>query len=267
MTMSGEKMSKSLGNGLLVSQLIKQWRPVELRYYLGHPALPVDDRLLRGGAQRCRARVPPHRDVRDPRPLRHWATPPDLAMLPKEFVDAMNDDFGVPAAVAVIHSSVRAGNRAIEDKNLVALDTALGEVLAMTTVLGLNPLGLGAGRIARAHRSRGCPRRERDRRNVKKPVRAKTSKRPTSFVTCWSEPVLKSRTTATGARWIAQQRWFVMPGNSSRKGAVRTTKKGPQKGSGGKPKSSLQGRGPTPPASERKGHPARPPSCLRCSPR
>lgn len=47
-----------------------------------------------------------------------------------------------------------------------------------------------------------------------------------------------------------------MPGNSSRKGAVRTSKKGALKGSGGKPKRSLEGRGPTPRAEQRKGHPA-----------
>ena len=34
-TTSGEKMSKSLGNSLLVSEVVKRVRPVELRYYLG----------------------------------------------------------------------------------------------------------------------------------------------------------------------------------------------------------------------------------------
>ena len=34
-TTSGEKMSKSLGNSLLVSEVVQRVRPVELRYYLG----------------------------------------------------------------------------------------------------------------------------------------------------------------------------------------------------------------------------------------
>src|SRR5581483_6159402 len=34
-TMAGEKMSKSLGNTLQVREIVKQWRPVEVRYYLG----------------------------------------------------------------------------------------------------------------------------------------------------------------------------------------------------------------------------------------
>jgi 23S rRNA (guanosine2251-2'-O)-methyltransferase len=45
-------------------------------------------------------------------------------------------------------------------------------------------------------------------------------------------------------------------GNSKRQGAVRKSKKGAQVGSGGQVKRALKGRGPTPPAEERKGHPA-----------
>jgi 23S rRNA (guanosine2251-2'-O)-methyltransferase len=47
-----------------------------------------------------------------------------------------------------------------------------------------------------------------------------------------------------------------MPGNSQRKGAIRQSKKGPQVGSGGQIKRGLKGKGPTPPAEARKGHPA-----------
>ena len=35
LNLSGEKMSKSLGNVLGVAELVERWRPVELRYYLG----------------------------------------------------------------------------------------------------------------------------------------------------------------------------------------------------------------------------------------
>ena len=48
-----------------------------------------------------------------------------------------------------------------------------------------------------------------------------------------------------------------MAGNSQRKGAVRkSAKKGPQVGSGGQRRRGLEGRGPTPKATERTGHPA-----------
>ncbi len=48
----------------------------------------------------------------------------------------------------------------------------------------------------------------------------------------------------------------VMAGNSRRQGAVRKQKKGPQTGSGGQRRKSLEGKGPTPRAEERTGHPA-----------
>ncbi|HZC69995.1 MAG TPA: 23S rRNA (guanosine(2251)-2'-O)-methyltransferase RlmB [Jatrophihabitans sp.] len=47
-----------------------------------------------------------------------------------------------------------------------------------------------------------------------------------------------------------------MAGNSRRQGAIRKSKKGPQVGSGGQRKRALRGKGPTPPAEARKGHPA-----------
>ncbi|WP_375480693.1 23S rRNA (guanosine(2251)-2'-O)-methyltransferase RlmB [uncultured Jatrophihabitans sp.] len=47
-----------------------------------------------------------------------------------------------------------------------------------------------------------------------------------------------------------------MAGNSQRHGAIRKSKKGAQVGSGGQRRRGLQGKGPTPPAEERKGHPA-----------
>ena len=47
-----------------------------------------------------------------------------------------------------------------------------------------------------------------------------------------------------------------MAGNSARRGAVRKGKKGPSAGSGGQPRRALTGKGPTPRAQERKGHPA-----------
>ncbi len=47
-----------------------------------------------------------------------------------------------------------------------------------------------------------------------------------------------------------------MAGNSQRKGAVRKSKKGPTVGSGGQRRQGLEGRGPTPKATDRPGHAA-----------
>ena len=47
-----------------------------------------------------------------------------------------------------------------------------------------------------------------------------------------------------------------MAGNSQRQGAIRKSKKGAQTGTGGHIQRGIKGKGPTPPAEARKGHPA-----------
>ena len=47
-----------------------------------------------------------------------------------------------------------------------------------------------------------------------------------------------------------------MAGNSSRKGAIRQSKKGPSAGTGGNNKRRLEGKGPTPKAEDRPYHAA-----------
>ena len=52
----------------------------------------------------------------------------------------MDEDLAMPAALAALHDSVRAGNSAIDAGDDSALAAALSAVLAMTSVLGINPL-------------------------------------------------------------------------------------------------------------------------------
>ncbi len=50
-TTAGEKMSKSLGNSLLVREVVKRVRPIELRYYLASAHYRVVHRVLVRGAR------------------------------------------------------------------------------------------------------------------------------------------------------------------------------------------------------------------------
>ncbi len=52
---------------------------------------------------------------------------------------ALDDDLGVPAALGVLHETVRAGNIALADGAKETVREALGQVRAMTQVLGLDP--------------------------------------------------------------------------------------------------------------------------------
>jgi cysteinyl-tRNA synthetase len=51
----------------------------------------------------------------------------------------MDDDLGVPAALGVLHDTVRAGNGALADGAMETVREAYGQVAAMTQVLGIYP--------------------------------------------------------------------------------------------------------------------------------
>ncbi|PRY43223.1 cysteinyl-tRNA synthetase [Geodermatophilus tzadiensis] len=137
-TLGGEKMSKSLGNTALVDEVVQRVRPVELRYYLVAPHYRstiefTDAAVAEAGAayrriesfvQRAAERVGAEHS----------------ADLPEAFRAAMDDDLGTPAAVAVVHDTVRQGNTALAEGDDAATAAALGPVRAMLAVLGLDPL-------------------------------------------------------------------------------------------------------------------------------
>lgn len=52
----------------------------------------------------------------------------------------MDDDLGIPAALAVLHDTVRQGNHAADESASDAFATAAKQVRAMLAVLGLDPL-------------------------------------------------------------------------------------------------------------------------------
>jgi cysteinyl-tRNA synthetase len=111
---------------------------VELRYYLigAHyrSAIEYSDAALDEAVaayQRIETFV--HR-------VRERCGVPDPLPWPAEFAAVMDDDLGTPAALAVIHSTVRDGNVALDSGECTAAVEASGAVRAMTGVLGLDPL-------------------------------------------------------------------------------------------------------------------------------
>ncbi len=60
--------------------------------------------------------------------------------MPPAFAEAMDDDLGVPQALAVVHTTVRQGNSALAADDKEAAVARLAEVRAMLGVLGLDPL-------------------------------------------------------------------------------------------------------------------------------
>ncbi|MCZ9307738.1 cysteine--tRNA ligase [Corynebacterium sp. c8Ua_181] len=133
-TMSGEKMSKSLGNVLSIPNMLELVRPVELRYYLGsahyRSVLEYSEAALTEAAAGYR-RIEDFLGHFDDLELGEWT---------QGFEDAMNDDIGVPKALAEIHTTVRAGNKALAAGDEAEARTLAGQVRAMAHVLGFDPL-------------------------------------------------------------------------------------------------------------------------------
>ncbi len=137
-TTSGEKMSKSLGNSLLVSEVVRRVRPVELRYYLGsahyRSMLEFSDEAMAEAAAGYRRIEGFLRRAEEA-----LGDGPAPVEFPGAFVAAMNDDLGVPQALAVIHDTVRAGNAALAEGDTATARGSRDAVVAMLDVLGVNP--------------------------------------------------------------------------------------------------------------------------------
>jgi cysteinyl-tRNA synthetase len=148
LNLAGEKMSKSQGNSLLVDAMIKEFRPAELRYYLGqaHYRSGMDYtpnalaeaaaayRRIEGFVTRAAEASP----SADPAAA---SVAPSAAALPAAFVAAMDDDLAVPQALAVVHEAVTEGNTALAAGDAAGAAKQASAVRAMMAVLGLDPLG------------------------------------------------------------------------------------------------------------------------------
>jgi cysteinyl-tRNA synthetase len=168
---AGEKMSKSLGNSLLVEAMVTQVRPVELRYYLGQAhyrsgieystealaeAVAAYRRIENFVTRATEAVGPVNEPGDEPAALAGAlaeaeaagamdadaaaGVAPTLTLVPAAFADALDDDLGIPQALAVLHETVRAGNNALAAGDIASTETRLAEVRAMLGVLGLDPL-------------------------------------------------------------------------------------------------------------------------------
>jgi cysteinyl-tRNA synthetase len=139
--LGGEKMSKSVGNTLLVSEVVQRVPAAALRYYLATPhyrsviefseaalqeAVSAYERLA-GFVERAAEVVGAGSD-------------PASTPVPAEFAAAMDDDVSVPQAIAVVHDTVREGNAALAAGDKATVADALSRTRVMLDILGLDPL-------------------------------------------------------------------------------------------------------------------------------
>ncbi|MCK6067522.1 MULTISPECIES: cysteine--tRNA ligase [Microbacterium] len=142
-TVGGQKMSKSLGNFVLAQDVLAEHEPLVVRYALAaaHYRSTLD--LTPESYAEARAALERITTFRQ-RVLRLTAGDPAAvtpAGIPEAFAAAMDDDLGVPQALAVLHETVRAGNVAVDDGDRDGAIAASRAVAAMLDVLGLLETG------------------------------------------------------------------------------------------------------------------------------
>jgi cysteinyl-tRNA synthetase len=142
---NGQKMSKSLGNSIFASEFLDQARPLVVRYYLGaaHYRSTIDyhdGALVEAEAALDRIEVFLDRVARRLADTRFAGT--GVEVVPVEFAEAMDDDLAIPQALGVLHDQVRAGNAALDAEDLGGAAEIQARVLAMTEVLGINPMAV-----------------------------------------------------------------------------------------------------------------------------
>ena len=142
--MAGEKMSKSLGNVLSIEALLGQVSGAVLRYAIATPHYRSnielgEDSLAEASAayERIEGFVTRAREVAGDAV---GAADLSAVELPAAFTAALDDDLGTPAAVAVLHDTLRQGNSALAAGDTGAGAAAALTVRAMADVLGVDPL-------------------------------------------------------------------------------------------------------------------------------
>jgi cysteinyl-tRNA synthetase len=142
-TVAGQKMSKSLGNSVYSVDLFALASAQTVRYYLcsAHYRSVLDYQpsvLEEADAALGRILGFLERAGRELAPTR-FSEPGSDVSIPDEFAAEMNDDFNVPAALAVVHELVRSGNSDLDEQRLREAAEKRDQVNLMLEILGLAP--------------------------------------------------------------------------------------------------------------------------------
>mgnify|MGYP006284434161 CR=1 FL=1 len=180
-----EKMSKSLGNFLLIRDVLKRYPAEAIRHFLlsNHYRSPIDftdramDEAVRGldriytFLERAQGRLGPDDEAAPPAEGRHW----------DDFTAAMEDDFNTALGIGALFEAVRSANARLDDEDapLEPVRAIRAQIRRIGGILGLAQLDpaayfekrreqnlaggeLDAAEIDRLVRERSEARRARD---------------------------------------------------------------------------------------------------------
>ena len=136
-TTAGEKMSKSLGNSLLVTEILKRVRGVELRWYLGsaHYRSMLEfsfEALEESAVAFSRIENFLNRAIetlgKNPEPV-----------ISKDFAKLMDEDLAVPQALALVSELLKSGNSALTSGDSKSVSESAANIRGVLSILGCDP--------------------------------------------------------------------------------------------------------------------------------
>ncbi|QIG40003.1 cysteine--tRNA ligase [Microbacterium sp. 4R-513] len=140
-TVGGQKMSKSLFNFVLAEDVLRERDPLVVRYALAAAHYRSSLDITGTSFDEAEAAIDRIRTFLH-RAARVLAADDDQRVetsVPERFAAAMDDDLGVPQALAVLHETVRDGNTALDAGDRDGVLRAFGEVAVMAGILGIDP--------------------------------------------------------------------------------------------------------------------------------
>jgi cysteinyl-tRNA synthetase len=146
-TVNGQKMSKSIGNVILLKDAFTKWKPAVIRFFIlqSHyrSTLDFSNEAIDGAAKGFERLVNTVRNLQDrlkTPAATSVAAVPGLDAYRTNFFAAMDDDFNAPQAIAILFDLSRDVNQVLagaasidaeEGKKIIALYRECGEVLGL----------------------------------------------------------------------------------------------------------------------------------------
>jgi cysteinyl-tRNA synthetase len=151
-TVSGKKMSKSLGNFVTLKDAFKKYDPLVVRFFIlqSHyrSTLDFSDEALQGAKTGYEKLLTTIRNIREEvqkaeSEKRTEGASIDVSLYKNRFIEAMNDDFNAPLAMGVVFELLRETNQLLNSdqkcslEGLKQIDVLLNELGG--TILGIIP--------------------------------------------------------------------------------------------------------------------------------
>jgi cysteinyl-tRNA synthetase len=144
LTTGSRKMSKSLGNFITITDFIAKYKDTDLLKMLflsshyRHPVNYTEDKIKEASRMKERITIFSEKVNEAKGPGRKLQKTKDTEKIKKKFIEAMDDDFNTPEALAAIFDLISLGNGYLLKKNIKAAIGVKDALLGLAAILGIS---------------------------------------------------------------------------------------------------------------------------------